>query len=188
MFKSQIPCPSFRWWWLVIPSCCGGSPFLLGVGGQLFLGLGLTLAPSRVGAGSFLLGVRAGPSFSRLLVLARLSCGGGCLFLLAVGFVLPFLEWGLALLGGCPFSPPEWGGEVRGGEEEEGRVEEGLDLSSWGWSWSCLLGLWLLAFPRMFFSFFEESKKREKRKMKENKISQKKGKRKSQWKKSIFKS
>ena len=71
---------------------------LLGLGWHFLLGLGLLTVglplPSCVGAWPFLLGVRAGPSFSRFGS-CLLSVGGGCFFLLAVGVGPPFLEWGV---------------------------------------------------------------------------------------------
>ena len=106
--------PSFLWLGLAFPSpgenwsfhlVVGGSPLLHGVGGWPFWVLGLALT-SLLGLERFL--------------------RWGCPFPLGLGLGLSILEWGLALLGGCSFSLPEWG----------------------GWSCSCLLGLWLLATPR----------------------------------------
>ena len=72
---------SFFGWELVLSFWCGNWSFLL-----------------VVGVWAFLPGVRAGPPFLGFgLALARLSHGGGDLFLLAVGVRPPFLEWWLAL-------------------------------------------------------------------------------------------
>ena len=98
-------CLSFFGWELVLSFWCGSWPFLSwgvnfcppflahpfsGCGGWPFLLV--------VGVWAFLSGVRAGPPFSGFgLALARVSHGGGGLFLLSVGVRPPFWEWWLAL-------------------------------------------------------------------------------------------
>ena len=86
------PCPSFLWWWLPLPSGCGASPSLFGVG--VGSSWGMPLLSSRVGGG----GIGDDPPFSR--------CGGWPFLLRAVFWARSSWGWGWPCLfrgGGWPF-------------------------------------------------------------------------------------
>ena len=130
-----LACPSSggNWslWCGVVPSFFGGCPFVLRGGGWPFLlslsggwsfwEWGLARGPAFSECGHWPLCLRVemfalpswGEGWPSLLGPVRLSQGGGCLFLLAVGVRPLFLEWGWPFLFGvwwlaCPSSGGNW--------------------------------------------------------------------------------